>query len=232
MSEGRSLGDTGRAIRPPALAAGPPGETGHEELRGDDAGLLFFPYSVSHFNIAAGNGRAGLYEATFSGPPPAIDVQGGLLRVAPRLRDRFSLHPPTVDLRLNRLIPWEMDARGDVFSFFADLTAIDLRGVSVRGAARDVVLQLGAPRGRVPLRVTGGARRFDLRLPVGTSASVHLRREPTSSHIEGQAMRRRNGSRSVVIGAGDDARDHYKIELLGDGDRVTVTTIGVELAAA
>ena len=179
---------------------------------------------MSHVTIAAGDSRAGLYEATFSGPPPAIDAQGGLLRVAPRLRDRFSLRPPTVDLRLNQVIPWEIDARGDVFSLFADLASIDLRGASVHGVARDVVLRLGEPRGRVPLRVTGGARRFELRLPVGSSASLYLRHEPSNSDIEGRELTRRSSGTSLRIGAGADARDHYEIEFLGDCDRVIVTT--------
>jgi hypothetical protein len=235
MSEGRAPGATGAAIGPPAPIAEPPqSATAHEHPRGDDAGLLFFPYSVSHVTIAAGDGRAGLYEATFSGPLPAIDVQGGLLRVAPRLRDRFSLRPPTVDLRLNQVIPWEIDARGDVFSLFADLASIDLRGASVHGVARDVVLRLGQPSGQVPLRVTGGARRFELRLPAGSSASLYLRHEPSNSDIQGREVTRRRGGRSLRIGAGADARDHYEIELLGDCDRVIVATrnIDSERAAA
>ncbi|HEX6240415.1 MAG TPA: MarR family transcriptional regulator [Polyangiales bacterium] len=127
------------------------------------AGYLELTRGASDVTLDSLRGAA-LYRARSQGPAPDVTAREGRLRVAHNrsaLR-LFSLQKQTLSLELNERIPWEIDVRGGATRLQANLRALSVLGVRLRGGVVRVTLDLPQPSGTVPIQVDGGAN--DLRI--------------------------------------------------------------------
>jgi hypothetical protein len=117
-----------------------------------------------------------LFSAEFSGDAPQVNVQGGRVAIThghlgwwPWSKARRSSA-----VALTSSIPWRVRVDGGVCSLNADLREVDTREFEIRGGACDVDLELGRPRGLVPLRIHGGACGLRIVRPAGVAVRVHV----------------------------------------------------------
>lgn len=117
-----------------------------------------------------------LFSAEFSGDTPRVNVQSGRVAIT---HDHVGWWPWSKSRRssnfaLARAIPWRFRVSGGVWALNADLRDVDTQEFEIRGGACDVELELGRPRGLVPLRIHGGACGLRIVRPAGVPVRFHL----------------------------------------------------------
>lgn len=165
----------------------------------------------------------GLYEATFEGPVPEITVSGGTVTVQQRRRFRpLDWRSQSAEFALSTAVPWDISLRGGMWKLKADLSLLTLTSLEVAGGASDIEVDLPAPAGVVPVRVSGGASKVVLRRPAGAEARVEVSGGASQLVFDDQRLGA-VGGRIVLASRGfADATDRYEIRFSGGASRVTV----------
>jgi DNA-binding MarR family transcriptional regulator len=201
---------------------GAEGVQSHAPLEGIAAGRLEFTKGASEVHLTGDFGLSELYRATFEGPAPEITVTGGTVTVIQRLR--FFQRAHACNFKLAASIPWDIVLRGGMWKLDADLRALQLRGLEVTGGASDIEIDLPAPVGIVPLRLSGGASQVKLRRPKGTEARAEVKGGASQLVFDDQRLGA-VGGRTVLASPGfDAAADRYEIRFTGGASQVTVET--------
>ncbi|HEX6240416.1 MAG TPA: hypothetical protein VFZ61_05965, partial [Polyangiales bacterium] len=91
-----------------------------------------------------------LLDARFDGVIPRVVETDGALTVSYGMWDGW-WRRRHAHVRLNEALTWVVDIGGGVQQLRADLRDCRLRALRVSGGARDVVIELGEPRGVVPI---------------------------------------------------------------------------------
>jgi hypothetical protein len=79
------------------------------------------------------------------------------------------------EVKLSVAIPWRIVIQGGAAEITAELGGLDLAGLEVKGGLSMIRLELPAPSGVVPIRISGGASNITIRRPAGIAARVHLK---------------------------------------------------------
>src|SRR3989442_533475 len=77
------------------------------------------------------------------------------------------------EVTLSVAIPWRIVIQGGAAEITAELGGLDLAGLEVKGGLSMIRLELPAPSGVVPIRISGGASNITIRRPAGIAARVH-----------------------------------------------------------
>jgi hypothetical protein len=113
------------------------------------------------------------YDLTWTGPKPHVEEREGEISIRYSLRGRMAaLGGRTLALRLNPSVAWELELEGGVSGLRADLRGLRVAAIAVGGGASDVLFDLPAPEGELPLRVQGGASELVVRHPPGTEVAL------------------------------------------------------------
>jgi len=187
---------------------------------GTTRGTLRFPGGASHVTLTADPSVPGLFRAEFHGRVPAVEQDGGEVTVRyPRftgLRRRGR-----GEVRLSTSVPWGLVFGRGLAHVDADLRGLVLERVELRGGAGHVHLTLPAPRGVVPLRLTGGVSDVSLETPRGTAVRVRINGGASHLRVGDQSFGALGGA--IELGTGDvDAPDRYELELRGGASHLSV----------
>jgi DNA-binding MarR family transcriptional regulator len=116
---------------------------------------------------------ADLYDAQFEGPEPQIQLQGNTVQLR---HLRFALLPwgrrSTGVLSLNNAVNWQIDVRGGAYECTFDLRELTLTALNVFNGALRLELNLGTPRGMVPIRIMSGAVDVVIRRPANVATQL------------------------------------------------------------
>ncbi len=209
--------------------ASAPGEGGlfSAPLESARRGRLEFRGGASQAAIRGDAGLAVLYEARFRGETPAVRVNNGTVTIR---SPKFSLlswrHRRGADIVLNATIPWEVQLRGGAWKLAADLRALTLLSLDLSGGANDLSVELPAPTGAVPVRVSGGASKVDIHRPAGAAASIRLRGGATELLFDGQRFAALGSETHVTTPNYAGSTDRYDFELTGGASKLTIDTRG------
>ncbi|GAA1848184.1 hypothetical protein [Asanoa iriomotensis] len=146
-----------------------------------------------------------------AGVAPRIDRRGADLRLTTQGTGMSG--PAELDVTLHREVAWHLRLGGGSGDERIDLrggvvTAVDF----VAGAGR-ISLALPAPRGTVPVRMTGGADDFQVRLTGRAPVRVRIGGGAGSASVDGRAQNGVPGE-TVIEGSGwAAARDRYDVDL-------------------
>ena len=165
-----------------------------------------------------------LFDARFPDPGPDIRVSGGEVVVVfrrRRLRDLVA-GGPGGELVLNQRVPWRVEAAGGANDLRLDLSALALRGVSLRGGANQVVVQLPAPVGVVPLEVSGGASHVRLERPLGAAVNVQVRGAASQVTVDDQSYHGFGRNIGLSSGGAPAAPNRFEIDVSGGANQVDV----------
>lgn len=194
-------------------------------------GRLEFVRGASLVSIGTLAAMPDLFRAHFEGPQPRVTVRDGLVSVQYRRLSlaewaRYALlwGRHAADLMLNMSIPWQIEIRGGVSKFRADLRELRLASFEVRGGASEVEAWLPPPSGSVGVRVGGGASNLTLRRPADTAVAVQVHGGASKLIFDEQHFGAIGGGVRLATSGYTSASDRYEINIAGGASRLTVET--------
>jgi class 3 adenylate cyclase len=170
-----------------------------------------------------------LYRARFEGAPPKVQVRGGVVAIeyGPRFRPS-DWGRQGAAIALNPSVRWRIEAPRGLERLRADLSAVQLLGVEVQHATREVELTLPRPAGPVLLRFTGGASDLTIRRPAGTAARVQVAGGASRLTFDDQSYKAVAGEASWKTPDFEQAADRYDIQLSRGVRDVVVDTLELQ----
>jgi DNA-binding MarR family transcriptional regulator len=140
------------------------------------SGRLVVSSGTSRLIVRADHSMAELYQARFEGPVPDVKAKEGVVTIRyPRRLWVPGAGQRAADVTLNAAIPWRIVIQGGASEIAAELRSLNLAGLEVKGGMSMIRLELPAPSGVVPIRISGGASEIAVRRPAGVAAKVHLK---------------------------------------------------------
>jgi DNA-binding MarR family transcriptional regulator len=185
---------------------------------------LLLRSGATDLSLSGNAGPAELFRARFDGKQPTVRVRDDTVVIAYRegMRDIIDWRKRSAVIGLSRAIPWSVEIRGGTSKARADLTSIDLRSFQLNGGAIKVRLDLGAPSGVVPVRLTGGAMELRIERPGDVPARLRVKGGATRVAFDEQSLGTASDLSLESPGA-SEASARYDIEVNGGADRVTVS---------
>ncbi len=159
------------------LRAAPEGEGGVSSAPlGDLANGRLVVSGAPRLTLRAEEGQDELYQARFEGSPPEVKAKEGVVSIRyPRRLWGLSGKLRAAEVTLSAAIPWEIVIQGAAAEITAELDRLDLARLEVKGGMSILRVELPAPSGVVPIRISGGASVITIRRPAGVPARVHLK---------------------------------------------------------
>ncbi|HKV57702.1 MAG TPA: MarR family transcriptional regulator [Ktedonobacteraceae bacterium] len=114
---------------------------------------------ISRLILRTDERMADLYQARFEGPVPDVKTKNGVvsIRYPRRLWVLGGGEQRSAEVTLSTAIPWRIAIQGGAAEIIADLSRLDLAKLGVDGGLSMIHLELPAPSGVVPIRISGGA---------------------------------------------------------------------------
>lgn len=167
-----------------------------------------------------------LYRAQVEGTPPQIDVDDGRVTVRPQKRfPLFGWGHRDLRLTLSGAIPWDIEVAKGAMALAARLGSLQLRSFVIRGGASRVDVEVGRPRGVVPITIHGGASKLTVRRPRGVPVEVRIKGGASRATVDGHQLGPAGGN--VVWRTTDTpaAADSYLVDIRGGVSQVTIESV-------
>jgi hypothetical protein len=104
------------------------------------------------------------------------------------------------------------------------LGRLNLAGLEVAGGLILIRLELPAPTGVVPIRISGAASEISVRRPAGTAARVHLKGWVSAFVFDEQTFSSVGKDVRLQSPGYDTASSRYDIEVSASASAVTITS--------
>lgn len=190
-----------------------------------ESGQLVVSAGISRLSVGTDDGMAELYQARFEGPVPEVTAKDWLVTIRyPKRLWALVGEKRAADVRLNAGIPWRIKIEGKASQIAAHLSQLDLAELEVKGGYGTVQVELPAPSGVVPIRISGGAAEIIVRRPAGTAARVYLKGWASTLVFDDQTFSDMGGNLRLQSGGYDANAPHYEIEVSSSTSMVTITT--------
>lgn len=139
--------------------------------------------------------------------PAQVDVQGDVMRVSVRPGG-----PGNVVIDLNSAVSWRIALDGGAAEENVDLSGGRLSELDLGAGAGRITAVLPPPRGTVPVRMTGGASSFEVRLPSQVQARVLFAGGAGEATIDGAVHTGIAGSTALTTPGWSTAANRYSVE--------------------
>lgn len=188
-----------------------------------ESGRLVFANGASRLTLRAGSGMDDLYTARFEGTAPKVEVEGGTVTFRRSRRfTLFDLRRHSEGVTLNAAVPWEVEVRGGAARTDADLGGLDLASFVLKGGISDLDLTLPEPSGVVPVRLSGGASKVNIRRPAGVEARMTVKGGAARLTFDEQSFDAVGVKVQLQSRGYEEASDRYEIEVSGGASEITV----------
>src|SRR5438094_5367409 len=182
--------------------------SGRIEVRSADLGDQLYKVHIEHSGTA---------------PEVKLDRSTGTVRISHRLDWFAGARRLRIDAQVTDAIPWDIGLSTGAIRGELNLASTSLTGFDCRTGASQLELTVGAPKGRVPVRVEGGALTVNIVRPVGSAIRIHA--------SGGAVQLKADGSRQDGIGSRewrsdgyDAASDRYEVTVSGGALSVSIGT--------
>ena len=205
----------------------PSGEEGiYSAPLGDlESGRLVVSSGLSRLTLRTTEGMAGLYQARFEGPVPLVQVKDGVVTLRyPRRLLGLGGEKRLAEVTLSVAIPWRIVIQGGAAEITAELGGLDLAGLEVKGGLSMIRLELPAPSGVVPIRISGGASHITIRRPAGVAARVHLKGWASFFVFDDQTFSDVGNDVRLQSPGYEASAPCYDIEVASSASMVTITS--------
>ena len=190
-----------------------------------ESAQLVFPSGAFRLNLRAGDGKGALYQARFEGPVPDVKAKDGVVTIRyPRRLWVPSREKRAAEVTLSRAIPWQIVIQGGAWEITAELGGLNLAGLEVKGGLNMIRLDLPAPSGVVPMRISGGASEVIIRRPAGTAARVHIKGWAYKFVFDDQTFSAVGNDVRLQSPGFDPATPYYDIEVASSASQLTITS--------
>lgn len=139
--------------------------------------------------------------------PAQVEVQGDVVRVSVR-----SAGPGNVVIDLNSVVVWRIALDGGANEENVDLSGGRLAELDLHAGAGRITAVLPPPRETVPVRMTGGASSFEVRLPSRVEARVLFAGGAGEATIDGTVHTGIAGSTALATPGWNTAANRYSVE--------------------
>jgi predicted transcriptional regulator len=113
-----------------------------------------------------------LYQAQFEPPEPQIQAQGNTVQIHYPRFSFFQKRRGMGTLTLSTAATWHIEIRGGTSTSSFDLRELALTALAVFDGAYRLELNLGRPRGIVPIRIASGAADVTIRRPADAATQL------------------------------------------------------------
>ena len=190
-----------------------------------ESARLVFPSGAFRLNVRAGDIKGALYQARFEGPVPDVKAKDGVVTIRyPRRLWVPSREKRAAEVTLSVAIPWQIVIQGGAAEITAELGGLNLAGLEVKGGLSMVRLDLPAPSGVVPMRISGGASGVVVRRPAGVAARVHLQGWASEFVFDEQTFNAVGNNVRLQSSGFDPAAPYYDIEVASSVNQFTITS--------
>jgi hypothetical protein len=185
------------------------------------AATLDLTAGAANLRVASGDLGSDLYRVSSDGgSAPQVSLRGSTLTVQ-NISGSNQPPPRHLDVELSKDVRWTLHLNGGASTEDVNVAQTRVDAVSLAAGANQMSLELGVPHGTVKVEVTGGANRLTVRVPVGSSASVHLAGAVNSVTINGSTKRQVSGGADYSVGP--PGADRYQIDVLAGLNTFTLT---------
>ncbi len=209
------------------LREAPSGEEGtFSAPLGDlESGRLIFPTGAVRLILRADAEMAELYQARFDGPAPEVKAKDGMVTVRYSRRTwLLDWRQRTAEVTLSAAIPWRIEFRGGAAEITAELGGLDLVGLEIKGGMSMLHLNLPAPSGVVPIKISGGAATVAIERPAGVAARVHLKGWAPAFVFDDQRFSNLGNDVRMQSSGYDGITPGYDIELASSVASLSITS--------
>jgi DNA-binding MarR family transcriptional regulator len=181
---------------------------------------------ISRLTVRTDDAMTELYQARFEGQVPSVAAKEGVVTIRyPRRLWVPGREQRVAEVTLSVAIPWRIVIQGGAAEITADLGGLDLAGLEVKAGASMIRLELSAPSGVVPIRISGGASGITVRRPAGIAARVHLKGWISSTLVFDDQTFSDVGNDVRLQSPGYEVTAPcYDIEVAGSANEVTITS--------
>lgn len=173
---------------------------------------------ASRMRVHAGDLGDALCRVDFGGAAPTVRAWPGHVVVQLRGRARAAARG---EILISADVVWDVTINGGCSFLDVDLRHARLSGLTLRGGARRLELQLPLPEGVVPVRVMGGASRIVVRRPADVPVGVRIRGGASEVVVDGTRVRPGPGGARFPASATAGPAG-YEVELFGGASRLVV----------
>jgi DNA-binding MarR family transcriptional regulator len=175
-------------------------------------------------SLRAGDIPGELYQARFEGPVPDVKVKDGVVTIRyPRRLWLPGMQKRTAEVTLSIAIPWQIVLQGGASEITAELGDLNLASLELKGGAHMARLELPAPSGVVPIRISGGASETTIHRPAGTAARVHLKGWASEFAFDDQTFNAVGNDVRLQSQGFDPAAPYYDIDVISSASQLAIT---------
>lgn len=190
-----------------------------------ESGRLVVSSGVTRLTVRTDEGMAGLYQARFEGPLPDVKAKDGVVTIRyPRRLWVLGKEQRAAEVTLSAAIPWRIMIQGGAADITAELGGLDLAGLEVKGGLSMIRLELPAPSGVVPIRISGGASEITVRRPADVAARVHLKGWVSTFVFDDQSFSDVGNDVRLQSPGYKGTAPYYDIEVSSSASMVTITS--------
>ncbi len=197
-------------------------------LQGVDQGNLRVDFAAARIDVRGDSLGDDLLRTHLEYPdadsPPSVRNDGGNIRIEQGGSRRFRFVGPgrrTMELRLNKRVPWTIRLEGGAANITLDLGDLELSRLEVAGGASRLDLRLPSPKGLVRIDVSGGALSATVHLPRSAAARVTLEGGANSLSVSREDGRRFGRTSWETPGFGN-AADRFEISVSGGANHIRI----------
>ena len=132
------------------------------------------------------------------------------------------------EIEINPAHPWRIQVQGPTWNTLLDLRGIDLREVRVDSSASKVECVLPHPRGVVPIHISSGVFRVELKTIPGTAVVAVIKSGAVQVSLEGANTRVALADTRWESPGASESHDRYELEVSGGSVRVSLDQTAVE----
>jgi hypothetical protein len=164
------------------------------------------------------------------GTPPRLRVSPTELRlswhesIGSWLRAAFAGQYRDIDIVLHPAVEWTLQVRGGLVNFEADLSAGKLARLEIGGGVYAARLDLPAPTGIVPVRISGGTNELGVRRPAEIGVALAVAGGISGLRLDDQSFTAIGGSSRLSTGAVRGAEPRYELEISGGASNLQVVS--------
>jgi hypothetical protein len=125
-----------------------------------------------------------LYHARFEPPEPQVQAQGGAVHIHYPRSSFFKKGRGAGTIMLSTAATWQIEIRGGASAGSFDLRELTLIALAVFDGAFRLELNLGRPRGIVPIRIASGAADVTIRRPADAATQLLVQSGATRLRLD------------------------------------------------
>lgn len=205
----------------------PSGEEGiySAPLEGLESGRLVITSGISRLNVLGNERIAGLYQARFEGPLPAMRSKDGVVTIRyPRRLLGLGEKQGAADIALNTAIPWQITIHGGTTEAIAELSNLKLVGLDIKGGFNIIRLDLPAPSSMVPVRIAGGASEITVRRPAGVAVRLNFKGWTSRLSFDDQIFSAAGNIAQQQSPGFDPGAPYYDIDITSYANTITIAS--------